>query len=414
MTEKPSFYKKPLPNSCIDYASEEGQIVFAEALQQGYLKSFFHLSQHFLTQAEPAYCGLSTLAMVLNTLGVDPGPGRQYKNSVWRWFTEEILDCCKALELVQEKGITINEFACLANCNGLETQIKFAPSSTVEEFRDLVKLECSTKDNPLKEILVVSYDRSGLGQTGTGHFSPIGAYNETRDIVLIFDVARFKYPPHWVSLEQLFKSMHSIDPDSGKSRGYITLKKKDNQSLCCSILKKCKEGWRDLISNLIHLPNLIVDSHVETINDLIVVTLAYLSKNLNCLVLVDYNENISKEIQTTKLYNIISNLNININSDNSGDNNTCNLNNNNCNSNNCYSNNNYHNINEIYCIILFSINSFLNEYIENIENIDLLKEPFGNENQFKHLVPELQSIKEIIDNFYTFCSNRSIIPVKQQ
>ena len=29
------------------------------------------------------------------------------------------------------------------------------------------------------------------------------------------DVARFKYPPHWVPLETVFESMKSIDPDTG-------------------------------------------------------------------------------------------------------------------------------------------------------------------------------------------------------
>jgi hypothetical protein len=32
----------------------------------------------------------------------------------------------------------------------------------------------------------------GLGQTGTGHFSPIGGFHESKDLVLIMDVARFK------------------------------------------------------------------------------------------------------------------------------------------------------------------------------------------------------------------------------
>ena len=37
-----------------------------------------------------------------------------------------------------------------------------------------------------------------LGQTGDGHFSPIGGYDAASDQVLLLDVARFKYPPHWV------------------------------------------------------------------------------------------------------------------------------------------------------------------------------------------------------------------------
>ena len=39
------------------------------------------------------------------------------------------------------------------------------------------------------------------------HFSPIGGYHAGEDMVLILDVARFKYPPHWVKTETLFKAM---------------------------------------------------------------------------------------------------------------------------------------------------------------------------------------------------------------
>jgi len=71
----------------------------------------------------------------------------------------------------------------------------------------------------------VSYDRFTLNQTGAGHFSPIGGYNEKNDLVLIIDVAQFKYPPHWVPLSLLFKSMEIIDIFTGKSRGYFIMTK---------------------------------------------------------------------------------------------------------------------------------------------------------------------------------------------
>ena len=44
----------------------------------------------------------------------------------------------------------------------------------------------------LFEVVVVSYSRKQLGQTGDGHYSPIGGYHRASDQVLILDVARFK------------------------------------------------------------------------------------------------------------------------------------------------------------------------------------------------------------------------------
>lgn len=58
-------------------------------------------------------------------------------------------------------------------------------------------------------------------KTGTGHFSPIGGYHAERDMALILDVARFKYPPHWVPLSLLWEAMDTVDEATGLQRGYV-------------------------------------------------------------------------------------------------------------------------------------------------------------------------------------------------
>ncbi len=68
-------------------------------------------------------------------------------------------------------------------------------------------------------ILVVSYYRKTLGQSGWGHFSPIGAFDSLTNKVLIMDVARFKYPPHWVDVKLLWEAMRPQDHVTKKSRG---------------------------------------------------------------------------------------------------------------------------------------------------------------------------------------------------
>jgi len=83
--------------------------------------------------------------------------------------------------------------------------------ATEEKFRDLV----AAKTRTATDVVVVSYFRPALSQTGVGHFSPIGGYHPGRDLVLILDVARFKYPPHWVTVSQLFKAMTFADSTTG-------------------------------------------------------------------------------------------------------------------------------------------------------------------------------------------------------
>jgi len=71
---KLSFYRRTLPcPPAVKFASQEGRKVFKEALEEGGMGAYFPLAEQFLTQNEPAYCGLGTLAMVLNALAIDPG-----------------------------------------------------------------------------------------------------------------------------------------------------------------------------------------------------------------------------------------------------------------------------------------------------------------------------------------------------
>lgn len=74
--------------------------------------------------------------------------------------------------------------------------------------------------------LVVSFSRPALGQTGVGHFSPIGAMARTESgaqMLLVMDVARFKYPAYWVQARDLFDAMRPIDAVTNLPRGYVVL-----------------------------------------------------------------------------------------------------------------------------------------------------------------------------------------------
>lgn len=215
------FYRRLLPNPAIAFSSVEGRQIFREALALGGMEGYFSLAEQFHTQAEPAFCGLSSLVMVLNALSIDPG--RIWKG-IWRWYGEEFLDCCLPLSVVKENGITFDEFVCIARCNGAVVQGNRYNQSNLENFRQAVQ---QVTTEPGNIHLVVSYSRQILGQTGEGHFSPIGGYHPQRDLVLLLDVARFKYPPHWVSLPLLWKAFEPIDPVTNQCRGYISLQKSE-------------------------------------------------------------------------------------------------------------------------------------------------------------------------------------------
>jgi hypothetical protein len=49
-----SFYRRDLPSNLISFTSDEGKLIFREALAEGYMESYFSLVGNFATQTEPA------------------------------------------------------------------------------------------------------------------------------------------------------------------------------------------------------------------------------------------------------------------------------------------------------------------------------------------------------------------------
>jgi hypothetical protein len=49
-----SFYRRDLPSLLVSFTSEEGKKIFREALDEGYMESYFSLVGNFATQTEPA------------------------------------------------------------------------------------------------------------------------------------------------------------------------------------------------------------------------------------------------------------------------------------------------------------------------------------------------------------------------
>ena len=237
-----TFYRRPLPDNAIPFSSAEGRRIFGEALASGGLDGYFPLAEQFHTQADPAFCGIGSLVVALNALAIDPG--RLWKGP-WRWFGEELLDCCVPLEVVRTRGLDLDELACLARCNGADVELHRADASTLETWRTMLA-EGSRAD----AVIVAAYDRRALGQTGGGHFSPIAGHHRARDLALVLDVARFKYPPHWISAERMFDAMRSVDPATGKSRGWLTLRARE-RGVGLGFSIRCEgDSWRGLVDHL--------------------------------------------------------------------------------------------------------------------------------------------------------------------
>lgn len=156
----------------------------------------------------------------------------------WRFYAESMLDCCTPLEAVQRRGVSFDELHCLALCHGCEASshraaaIGACTGATEADLREAVRAQSAREDS----FLVASYSRALLGQTGDGHFSPIAAYHAPTDSALVLDVARFKYPPHWVPVPALWAAMRSEDSATNRPRGWLRLSAAPPQPVARGVL----------------------------------------------------------------------------------------------------------------------------------------------------------------------------------
>eukprot|EP00927_Polykrikos_kofoidii_P008063 TRINITY_DN1333_c0_g1_i4.p1 TRINITY_DN1333_c0_g1~~TRINITY_DN1333_c0_g1_i4.p1 ORF type:complete len:478 (-),score=66.50 TRINITY_DN1333_c0_g1_i4:47-1405(-) len=258
-------FRKQLPPPAIQLAAPEGRSIFKEALADGTAETFFPLVEQFRTQDEPAFCGPATLVMVLNALGVDPGV---LWKGPWRWYHELTLDCCKSPEEMAKEGIDWEEWICLARCQGLSVDGLRADTAkaSLEDFESRCAKICA---DPGARALVIAYSRKAVGQSGDGHYSPIGAYHKGRSLALVLDTARFKYPPHWLPVADLWEAMCWKDQSTSRSRGYVTFSRGDAMAPSAfSFLRLTWRVWKavaawtaDELPTLLAMPSLSEKQH---------------------------------------------------------------------------------------------------------------------------------------------------------
>ena len=171
-----------------------------------YAKDFAPLARSFRPQAYRSFCGPASLATVLRAYGKSTAD----QTTVFRSLSSKL----KAFY----SGMTLAELDELARNAGLSTQLVYANTMSLEEFRQRLKSNLSHPG----DFVLVNYDRRVLQQSGAGHISPVGAYDENRDAFLVLDEAAYHYPFTWVPARLLYDAAHTTDAPN-RFRGILLI-----------------------------------------------------------------------------------------------------------------------------------------------------------------------------------------------
>ena len=74
----------PLPDNLTGFSTHDGEAYFAESDAH---EAYFPLASNFLTQKTQAYCGVASMVMVLNALGLPAPAVPEYEP--YRTFTQD-------------------------------------------------------------------------------------------------------------------------------------------------------------------------------------------------------------------------------------------------------------------------------------------------------------------------------------
>jgi hypothetical protein len=211
-----------LPDNLTDLSSEQGEKYF---LESGALQSYFAVADNFVTQKTQAYCGVASIVMVLNALHAPAPTTPEYQP--YHTFTQDNLldehtDTILPREVLARQGMTLDQLGALLGLHPAAIEVHHAEDGGLEAFRSSARDYLAAKDH----FVIVNYLRKSIGQERGGHISPLAAYDAKSDRFLILDVARYKYPPVWVTASDLFAAMNTTDAsNNNKTRGYVLVTK---------------------------------------------------------------------------------------------------------------------------------------------------------------------------------------------
>ncbi len=193
----------------------------------GAASDLFQLMRFKEVQDKLSYCGVASAVIALNTLGV-PGPDFGFRGvATYQHFTQENFfdrrtEKVRPASRVLFGGMALDDLAGFLEVHGAAVITVHAGDEPDPAARLRADLTAALGDPTA--LVLANYHRGGVGQDGGGHISPLAAFSAPDDAALILDVAGYRYPPAWVSIDALIAGMRAVDTSVDRSRGYVVVR----------------------------------------------------------------------------------------------------------------------------------------------------------------------------------------------
>ena len=197
--------------------------------------AYWSIAPHLIQQATDSSCSLATAVMLLNTVRGCEGhlrhTGPVSEGSLLDTLGDEIWRAAVAQD---GNGLSLTEFAAameraLASfeCAG-SWRIEIVPVTDPEAVIGNLRTALTAMEHSGAGFAAANFHLDLFYGDGVdvGHFSPIGAYDSARDLVLMLDVYKKDYEPVWAPLPRLANAMATLSRKTGEPRGYAVVKRR--------------------------------------------------------------------------------------------------------------------------------------------------------------------------------------------
>jgi len=250
--------------SIVPMTSKEG---IARLARSKYTADFAKLSSHYRNQTDRMTCGPVVGSMVLNALryNTDKAPvveiekkyleqmptddkGVKFDPRLKMYTPENFLNekavgiksvsriYAEPVDGKRDPGISLEEFRKILDeahgVNVVKINVGTPETASNKEgskglpAKEYAQVKEEMKKNLAKEgdYIIANYSRKALSQPGSGHLSPVAAYDEKSDSFLVLDVNPFGGPWAWIGAKDFIAAMNTTD--STQNRGLLLVSEK--------------------------------------------------------------------------------------------------------------------------------------------------------------------------------------------
>jgi hypothetical protein len=197
--------------------------------------AYWSIAPHLIQQATDCSCSLATAVMLLNTVRGREGHFRNAGPVSEASLLDQVGDAAWRAAVAEDgNGLSLTEFAAALErallayeCAG-SWSVGITPVTDADEAIAGLRAALGAMENGAGFAAANFHLDLFYGDgVDVGHFSPIGAYDSERDLVLMLDVYKKDYEPMWAPLPRLAKAMATVSRKTGEPRGYAVVRRRE-------------------------------------------------------------------------------------------------------------------------------------------------------------------------------------------